>query len=293
MESLTSVKSVIRGTGRQRALFSPTVTVAGIEDLSPGFTRVTLSGDSFADYRDPFPADGFKLMLADDTEVPRRGEDGLPTWRGEQPVLRALTVRSFDSQRLTITADVARHDHGVLADWLSSVTVGDTVSFSGMRREWALPDAVDRVVLCADPAGLPAAASIVDALPSDCAADLVVDVRHDGDLALIPRRDTVSVHVVDDLGEVGPDLLPHLRSCGRVQGWIAAETSVVRHLRGVLKNGWGIAAADMLARAYWTKGRDGTAQDAADLVSFRRAVETGGDVHDPELAERISLGGDR
>ncbi|MEJ6550604.1 siderophore-interacting protein [Corynebacterium sp. USCH3] len=239
------MKSVIRGTGRQRALFSPTVTVAGKEDLSPGFTRVTLSGDALADYRDPFPADGFKLMLADDTEAPRRGEDGLPTWRGEQPVLRAL------------------------------------------------PDAVDRVVLCADPAGLPAAASIVDALPSDCAADLVVDVRHDGDLALIPRRDTVSVHVVDDLGEVGPDLLPHLRSCGRVQGWIAAETSVVRHLRGVLKNGWGVAAADMLARAYWTEGRDGTAQDAADLVSFRRAVEAGGDVRDPELAERISLDGDR
>lgn len=308
LAGMETIKSTIRSLSAERPLLSPMVTVTAVDDLSPGYIRVTLSGDDLAGYTDPRPADGFKLMLpgpasraasgetsgrsAGTPQAPVRGDDGLPTWDGVQPVLRALTVRSFDPETRTLTTDVARHDHGVLAEWLAAVQPGDRVTFSGMRLEWALPAAVDRAVLLADAAGLPAAAAVVESLPDGFPADLVVQLNHPADAALLPERADVTVHVVADLGAVTADVLPQLcdDGAGRVQGWIAAETSVVRQLRGVLREDWSVDRGDLLARAYWTRDLDSTRMDAADLVKFQEAMADGADMSDPELAERIALG---
>jgi NADPH-dependent ferric siderophore reductase len=297
---METIKSTIRSLAAERPLLSPTVTVTAVDDLSPGYVRVSLRGDDLGGYSDPHPADGFKLMFPDPAsgrpagtpEAPVRGDDGLPTWGGGQPVLRALTVRSFDPVTRTLTADVARHDRGVLAQWLAVVRPGDRVMFSGMRLEWALPPAVDRAVLAVDAAGVPAAAAVVESLPDGFPADLIVQLNNPADAALLPARVDVAVHVVADLGAVTTDLLPHLcdDGAGRVQGWIAAETSVVRRLRKVLRDGWSVDRGDLLARAYWTRDLDSTRMDAADLVKYRKAMADGADLSDPELAERIALG---
>ncbi|WP_145941420.1 siderophore-interacting protein [Corynebacterium glyciniphilum] len=108
---MESLESAIRASGKARTLFSPAVTVADRTELSLGYTRIALTGGSLAEYRDCCPA------------------DGLPAWEVTQPVLRALTVRSFEEDSRTITTDIARHDHGVLAQWLQEVVPGDVVKF--------------------------------------------------------------------------------------------------------------------------------------------------------------------
>ncbi|MGO3326284.1 siderophore-interacting protein [Gordonia sp. (in: high G+C Gram-positive bacteria)] len=294
---MDSIKSAIRELSGARSLLTLTATVAEVVDVSPGFIRLVLTGEDFAEYADPRPADAFKAMLPDPTqpagvavEAPTRGGDGLPRWEGLPPVLRALSVRSFDPETHAMIVDVARHERGVLADWLSRIGPGDSVTFSGMRTEWHLPDDVERAVLFADPAGLPALAAILESLPAEFPAVAVVSVEDGADIALLPPRDAVHVHVVDDLREVSADTLPHLGADGRLMGWIAAETSAVRHLRLVLRNDLGVAPTDMLARAYWTRDIDGSQADAADLAKYQEAIAAGADISDPALAERISLG---
>ncbi|AWT25222.1 Vibriobactin utilization protein ViuB [Corynebacterium provencense] len=283
---METIKSLIRSATVRRPVISPQLTVRVVEDLSPGYVRVTLAEEGPSDgglaaYTEQLPADAMKLLLPDMT------------------VLRAVTVRRYRPGPGEIDVDIARHDHGVLAEWLSGLRPGERVGATGMRCEWALPAGageVDRVVLLADPAGIPAAAAVVESLPAGMPADVVVSVNHPEDATLLPRRDGVDLLVVDDLAEVTAGTLPHLSGhlpgsgAGRVQGWIAAETTTVRHLRGVLRDGWSVARDDLLARAYWTRDVDSTRKDEEEMVKFREAMAAGEDVSDPGLAERISLG---
>lgn len=95
---MTSIRREIRRiTNEGPRPFGCPVTVVAVRELTPGFSRVTVEGAGLSDYREPRPADAFKLLLPPDgagaVDFPERGADGLPYWPAgtQRPALRAFT----------------------------------------------------------------------------------------------------------------------------------------------------------------------------------------------------------
>ncbi|GAC50130.1 siderophore-interacting protein [Gordonia aichiensis] len=283
---------------RQRAHANPptkcTSTVVDITELSRAFIRLVFSADDLADV-DLHPADAFKLVLPSSPEAshigPDRGADGKPeqSTPEAQPVVRALTVRAYDKHTGMLTTDIMRHPYGALAEWLSDLSVGDTVTYVGMRPEWHLPVDVERILLVADGSALPALAAIIESLPEHVGGQAFIALDDDADLALVPAHPGITIEHVRSLGELQQKTPDVAGSGDRIQAWIAAETDAVRSLRRRATQDWGIARDDLLARAYWKSGEDSTAIDSARLPMLQQAMAAGADLHDPALAERIDL----
>nr|WP_246461836.1 siderophore-interacting protein [Nocardia transvalensis] len=249
------------------------MSVAEIEQLTPGFTRVVLSGSALADYTDPRPADAFKLILPGDAP---------------EPVLRAFTVRRFDSAAQRLTMDVARHEQGSI-DWLLALRPGDTVSLSGMRPEWAVGEGVRDHVLIGDDTAVPAIAAIIESLDASDTVSVYLALSDPADIALVPSHPNLTVRRLGAVTEAAEHTPPPVAAARRAQAWIAAEAGQVRRVRAHVTDRWGIARADLLARAYWKLGTTSTDNDSATLARYQEALAGGDDVYDPELAEDIDL----
>ncbi|MEU6558073.1 siderophore-interacting protein [Nocardia nova] len=293
---MESIKAGIRQRALGNQLLSLELTVAQVDSVSPGFTRVTLEGDALAGYTDPRAADAFKLMLPADpgavVDAPERDGSGLPAWSGETPppVLRAFTVRRFDSAAQRLAFDVARHEQGVSIDWLASLRPGDTVALTGMRPEWALADSVTDHVLIGDRSAVPAIAAIIESLGPEHTVSAYVELPDPADIAVLPQHPNLTLREVADIGDAVHDTPSSIAAGRRTQVWIAAEAAQVRKIRAHATEMWGVDRADMLARAYWKLGITSTDNDSAELVEYQRAIADGADIYSPELAEAIELG---
>ncbi|WP_067651856.1 siderophore-interacting protein [Nocardia harenae] len=264
---MESIRAGITARGRANEPLSLRLTVAEMRPLAPGFTRVVLEGAGLAQYRAPRPADAFKLELsADDTG---------------RPLLRAFTVREFDAATRRLTFDIAHHERGVAVNWLATVSPGDAVTLAGMRPEWVAADGVRDHVLIGDDTAVPAIAAIIDSLGPEHRVWAYVPTD------LLPRHPNLELRLRTDVETHTPEAISARR---RTQVWVAAEAAAVRRVRAHVLGAWGVARADLLARAYWKRGLTNTDTDAASLLGYREAVLAGGDIHDPALAERIDLG---
>ncbi|MFC3964131.1 siderophore-interacting protein [Nocardia jiangsuensis] len=234
-----------------------------------------LEGAALAQYRAPRPADAFELELsADDTG---------------RPLLRACTVRAFDADAERLTLDIARHERGVAVNRLATVSRGDAVTLAGMRPEWVVAEGFRDHILVGDDTAVPAIAAIVDSLGPEHRIRVYAALTDPADRAPLPAHPNLELRLITTVTELESHV-PDVVSEHRTQVWVAPEAAAVRRVRAHVLGSWGIARADLLARAYWKRSLTNTDTDAASLLGYREAVLAGGDIHDPALAERIDLG---
>lgn len=295
----TSIRDAIRrSTQHGRPMIACQVRVRSLRAVSETFWRVAVEAEELAGYHDPWPADAFKIALPVDgagaAGFPATGPDRLPLPSEDaQPVLRTYTVRRFDPEHHRIEFDVAAHQPGAAADWLARTRPGDQIGLAGMRREFSAAEGIDTHLLAGDDSALPAITVIVEALPAEVPATVLVHVEHDSDLDLLPRRTDPAITWITSTEPTRslPEMLGQLRCPpGRVQAWIAAESAPVRELRHILLNDWQVARDDLRAAAYWKAGMDNTDLDAIAIAGYQRAVAEGVDPADPDVADRLEFG---
>ena len=117
--------------------------VQRVERLSPLFQRVTLTGDSLADFVSAAHDDHVKIILSDAT--------------GET-VMREYTPREFDTIARTLVLDFALHGEGPAASWAAQAAVGQTLTVAGPRGSFVVANDFDWYVLIGDETALPAIA---------------------------------------------------------------------------------------------------------------------------------------
>ncbi|OHV28576.1 MULTISPECIES: siderophore-interacting protein [Pseudofrankia] len=277
------------------------VRVESVVALSPGFARVTVSGDGLDGYREVLPADAFKAMLPPDglssVGEPEWDVNGFPRWpsMSSPPVPRAFTVRRFDPAARRIEFDAMLHAGGVVRRWLDRARPGATFGLIGMRRDFYPGDGVTRHLIAADSSALPAVAAIVESLGPHVEATVYLAVDDEADAALVPARDDVRVEIVPGGSPAGTGspleraVRAGERPGGRVQAWLAAEAGVVRALRRWALADLAVSIDDLHATAYWKAGLDSDARDEADLVRYESELATGADPTDPGVRERVEL----
>ena len=143
-DALPSMSSASRVQRVRHELKRRELTVIGVDDVTPNFRRVTLTGDSLADFVSASFDDHVKLIFAPDA-------DGAP-------VMRDYTPRRFDNAARELVIEFAQHGDGPAAAWAAQAQPGHTLTVGGPRGSFIIPTDFDWHLLVGDETALPAVA---------------------------------------------------------------------------------------------------------------------------------------
>jgi NADPH-dependent ferric siderophore reductase len=196
---------------------------------------------------------------------------------------RNYSVRYHDGDHITI--DVVLHTHGPGTTWASTACPGDRVGLDHAR-SWYRPERdTEWQLLVSDLSGLPATARIIEELPVDASAILVVEVAASDDLDYLPTHHGLTVSSTIGSGNgCGPSTLAQsvrdmALPAGRGYCWFAGEAAESRAVRKYLRGlGWGIDQYDITG--YWRQDSelwDAKFTEVADdvLAVYERALSDG------------------
>jgi len=252
------------------------VTVARVEDPTPGMRRITLAGpelDAFTS-ANGFAQPGFASSGFDDsvrvlfchpgeTEplLPVQEETGLDMPRHRRLLSRAYTVRRWDRDTGEVDIDVVAHGVGVGATWASHAEPGDRVHLYGPSTSRAIPHDADWLLVAGDETALPAIARLLGELRDDARARVFVEVAEDAhrmDLRALPHVEVT--WLVRNGAEAGTTtlLVDAVAKAGwwdgRPYAWCAGERTAVRDLRRHLLEERGLPTDDVESDGYWRRG---------------------------------------
>ena len=237
-------------------------TVAEIGDVGPRLRRLVLDVPQLAGLHLPGGGDEavgvYFPVPGQSSPPPMECRDGVWDHYGaERPEGRNYTVRHRGPGPDQLTVDFVMHPRGVASDWVRRAGIGDRVLLDHAR-SWYRPEPTSRwQLLIADLAGLPALARILDELPPEVEASVIVEVAEGSDLDYLPVRPDVPVvstigtgngHAPSRLTELA---VAHTHPAGRGYCWFAGEAQATREVRKHLRReySWETAQYDIVG--YW------------------------------------------
>ncbi|SHM19980.1 siderophore-interacting protein [Roseibium suaedae] len=240
------------------------LTVKSSRYVTPHMIRVTLTGDSLADF--PLGQEGAHCKLA----FPRDGEDkdsfashyaaGRPKERLH--AVRTYTVRAFrQAEREMDIGFVAHGDSGPGTLWAQKAEEGSFLAFMGPGPVKMTHFHADWYLVAADMSALPVAAASLEAMPADAKGLAIFEILSEEDRQTDIRiPEGIEVHWL-----VQPD--PHVATSiqidflraqpwpeGRVQTCIAGESTAIRSFREFVLKDKGVDKADAYISGYWKVG---------------------------------------
>lgn len=184
---------------------------------------------------------------------------------GARPPSRVYTIRRYNERLATVDIDVVLHGDGLFVGWAKTARPGDVIDFTGPRPHAVPSFDADVLVMLSDETGLPALASILESAPAglramafveaaDADEEQPVESAADLDLRWL-HRDGAPAGTTGALERTARDLdWPD----GRVEVWVAGETSEVRAVRRLAAAERGVPREIVHAFGYWRRGRAGS-----------------------------------
>jgi NADPH-dependent ferric siderophore reductase len=234
--------STIRRTPQHSA------TVIAVCELTPRMRRLTVSAPTLRDQY-PRPAQDVEVLLTDDTG--RR-------------VKRRYTIRRSRSGLGEFDLDALLHGtaHSPGARWAATAQPGDAIAFVGPRGRLELTDA-DWHLFVGDESALPAIAELVEALPREQAAIVMLEVGDASDELPLhrPHGGNLETHWIHRrrVQPGRPDLLSSglaglASRPGTGHGYLLGESRAMVALRPRLR-GLGLEDSAIYLKGYWNLGR--------------------------------------
>ncbi len=216
-----------------------TLTVARVDQPTPGFARITLAGPELEGFQSLSFDDHVKLMLPE--------ADG-------QLAMRDITPRAFDAMRLELQIELALHGHGPASRWAAQAAPGQTVQIGGPRGSMIIPPDYDWHLLAGDASALPAIARRLEELPAGQPVRVLVQVDDPADERALPTAAQTQVQWV----RRASDWLQALHDMTLPDGdgfvWCAGEAKVMAQARALLLQHHGHPREAMRVAAYWKQG---------------------------------------
>ncbi|OLL73492.1 iron-chelator utilization protein [Pseudonocardia sp. Ae168_Ps1] len=291
--------------------------VARIVDLTPGMRRITLAGPQLGAFtsaggfeRPAFTSPGFddsiRLIFPypGETEpvLPIQGEGGVTFAPGRRPLAKAYSVRRWNPETGELDVDVVRHGVGVATTWAYRAAPGDRIHLGGPSSSKAMPVGAQQLLVVGDETALPAIARLLDELPENAQAQVIIEVAEQSHIQPLRRLPGVTLRWLVRAGtEAGTTglLLAAVRelewSPGRLFAWVAGEQAEVRDIRRHLVEERGMAKHDVEHTGYWRRTATVTLADDAsvpDLDATTGAFEKFHELSElvPPIALRVAAG---
>lgn len=268
-------------TGEQRLSFQPKLvrrdlTVARVEDITPRYRRIVLTGEVLAEGY-PFVRfacnDHVKAYFPD----PRTGhivayhETGVDEWildevEGE-PFRRDYTPRAWDAAARELTLDFVIHEHGIAAAWARAAEPGDQLVVMGLRANWLLPENYSHYWGIGDETALPAISRLIEEAPAGAHVTAMIeiaDAREEQALEPAPgvTLDLIWVHrdsvpADEEPGRALLETVRHAPAPGNADDlfvFAAGETTAMKSIRDHLRRDLGLPKRQVAVDGYWKRG---------------------------------------
>lgn len=231
------------------------VTLARRETLSPNLTRMTLAGESLADFPDGFEGGYVKLRVPDEAGG---------------AALRSYTVRHFDRKDRTLAIDMVSHgDAGPAARWAHRASVGMPVTVMGPGPVRRFSPKADWFIAAGDMSALPGICVNLEALPAEATGHAVIEVISPDDRIGIERPRGIELTWIVNPEPLHPN--GHLEAAvknipwrsDRVSVWVAGEYGAARGLRQYFRNERRVDRDAMYVSCYWKAGETDEGMKAA------------------------------
>ena len=218
------------------------LTIARTTILSPGFRRVTVTGDELEGFTSLGPADHVKVVFSDDSR-----RDYTPR------AFRAATPEGTPE----LDIDVYLHGDGPAAMWARDAVAGDAIRVGGPRGSHLLPTGATRVVLGGDESSLPAFARWIEMVPQEVEIFGFVELDNPSDAAYLDPEHIHKARVVWlDKSDVA--LERAIRALGPITDttyvWVAGEATTLIPIRRYLRRELGLPPAQVTIDGYWKRG---------------------------------------
>lgn len=184
---------------------------------------------------------------------------------GARPPSRTYTIRRYDDASQQLDIDVVLHGDGPFVRWARAAIPGDTIEFTGPRPHAVPTFEADALVMASDETGLPAVAALLEAAPAELPIYACIEVADAAEQQVLPDGDNHHVRWLHRDGAPAGTTGALKRAVqdldwpsGRVEVWVAAETTEVRSLRRFVATERGVARTDIHAYGYWRLGRAGS-----------------------------------
>lgn len=246
------------------------VHVTDVAPLGPNFLRVTLEGEDVSSHQDD--AIHFRLVqppIESAPTWPSVAANGSILWPEGPgaPHRPVYTTRFVDYRANTLVTDIFIHDGGRTTEWAQELQRGgrsrSRVGLVGPSGGGLMH--ADRVLMATDETGFPAAARILDALPSHAVGDLFLEAEHGAACAYpITAPKGVSVYWLgraqgDNVADAALSVLSLHRGS---KIWFVGEREEARRVREAGKAA-GREPADLRVSGFWRKEPDGPSSKPA------------------------------
>lgn len=240
------------------------VEVRRVQRLTPHLVRITFGAESLRDFRVDGPDQRFKLLL------PRPGQSALllpmegdwyQSWRqmptATRPVMRTYTIRAARPGLAEVDVDFVLHGSpGPAARWAGAAAPGDRVALYGAWAEYEVGPSVRWQLILGDHTALPAIGAILERMPSDALAEVLVEV--DGPAERLELRAPAGVSVgwlSSTPGRPGQALVRAVQALPPESSWdyawLAADRDTVGVVRRHLVDDRGLRPTDIMFMGYW------------------------------------------
>ncbi len=234
------------------------VQVTRFAQLSPRMVRVTFSGDDLSAFAWNGPAAHIKLIFPEDGQA----EPRMPQPDGPRPTrMRTYTPRRFDPTIPELDVDFVLHGDGPASNWAAHADVGQALILGGPGPNYQIDASADWFLLAGDDAALPAIETILEALPAEARAQVLLEVADEHEerpLSTAAHLDITWLHRGAQPVQPGTALEAAVRAielpAGNGRVYVGCEAAAVRRIRKHLLQEWGLDPATIVTRGYWKLG---------------------------------------
>ncbi len=232
-------------------------------ELFAGMQRVTLGHDDVGS----LTADGVHLRMmmpldpARTAVWPHMAANGAPAWpQGEDKLhARFITLRHVRPDDGAVDIDIVHHDGGLISDWATQATPGQTVGVMGPAGAAELKHETG-LFLAADGTGIPAVARLMETASADATGDVVVAMPPGYDAASYFPETNLRLHPIaadrfeDDIVETATRLTAPGETA---YAFFAGEFRNAQDLRRMFKQRLNLDKTTQISTAYWRRGAPG------------------------------------
>jgi NADPH-dependent ferric siderophore reductase len=219
-------------------------------------TRIIFVGEELADFGPPRPGSHMKLMFVPEGETWSPSDTEAP-----RPPSRTYTPRLYDPDRRELEVEFVHHGDGIAATWAETAKKGDPMFLAGPGGGYDVPEDATHLVLVADDTALPAAATVLEALPATCEAIVFGDIygaEEERDLSPTAAVSPIWLHRAPTDARPGSLLEAAIKEMNLPSEscyfWVACEAATMRRIRDHLVDERGMDRERVHTRGYWKLG---------------------------------------
>ena len=240
------------------------LTVLASERVSPHLVRLTLTGETVADFPDNGVTDAYlKLIFVD----PRLGltppydvralREELPL--DQAPRVRTYSVRAIDRAAGTVTVDFVVHGtEGIAGPWAASAQPGDTIAATGPGGAYSPSPEAPFHLFVGDLSALPAISAALDQVGAGVPGLALIEIHDQADVLDLSGSHAVEVQWLLNQDDTDVEFLAR---AAREAEWPATaqvfahgEREAIKAVRAVMRERQ-IPRNALSISAYWAKGR--------------------------------------